>query len=1257
MRRPRRTTANGERDDDLLASRPLSTYLGRVIALSIAPLLVVAVWLTVDRLRTEREHARVAAEQAVMRFIDRAEGYLDARLRALRILADSPLVDEPAGWPDLYDAASRFVDSFGAHVTLVDSERQMLLNTRGPFGAALPRVPEYPGRNAGELAFATAEAVVGDVLVGPLAGEALVGLAVPVLRDGAVRYVMASSVTTAELAAEIEDWALPAGWAVVVRDSVGQRIAGREPVGHDSERDVDPPWRFEGVLGLAPWSVVVEVPRALRHAALGRGLASVGLALVAATLGALGGGRWFARRIERDVRALAEVHGPVPRGMRVAEFVRARHRIDEGLTEIREAEARLRLALAAANVGLWDWDMRTNRLRFSPEWRRQLGLREDEAADDDGIELWLRHVHPDERASALEAVQAYVADPQGQGSSELRMRHADGTYRWMYSLSNVVRDASGTPIRLLGCSVDVTERRLAEDALRDSHALLSKVLETDAVGVAISDLATGTLIRANGTFLRLVGYGQNDVETGALTWRRLTPPEHVEASAAGLDELAATGRIGPYEREYLRSDGTRRWLLLTGSSLGNDTWVAFCVDIEERKRAQDALRRETDFTRATLESVPGVLVCVDEDLVPRRWNENFERVTGYTRHEIARMTANEFFGLEDAEAVTAVWSRASTAGGLLDLEVDLVGRDGTPTPYRFSLAATDLDGRAHLVGVGIDVTASRAAEVALRRAASVFANAHDAIMIMDADGTVVDVNDAFTRITGSSRQHVIGTNPRTDRSSAEQHGIEHTAWRALQERGRWSGEVWARRQSGERYAALVTISAVRDADGEPQGYVAAASDITAIKDQQRALEELVAARTQELRAAKEEAERADQAKSRFLASMSHELRTPMNGVLGMIELARRRIDDESATRFLDKAEGSAKHLLALLNDVLDLAKIEADRVTIRRRPITIERLTDEVVALLGHVAEHQGLALIIDVDAALATRPLLGDALRVRQVLINLVGNAIKFSREGEVRVTARVVEDTADALVRFEVRDQGVGIEPEAQQRVFGAFEQAHRGLSGARSGTGLGLAISKRLVSLMGGEMGLESVAGGGSLFWFTARFGRPLADPAAQPASASAAAPAEERLRREHAGARILIVEDEPISREVLAHQLRHAGLACDEAGDGQAAVALARASRYDLILMDVQLPTMDGLEATRGIRADSLNRATPIVAVSANAFEEDRQRCLDAGMDDHLSKPLTPKVLHAALLTWLARARAERAAAPSADPSAGSGASRD
>ncbi len=398
------------------------------------------------------------------------------------------------------------------------------------------------------------------------------------------------------------------------------------------------------------------------------------------------------------------------------------------------------------------------------------------------------------------------------------------------------------------------------------------------------------------------------------------------------------------------------------------------------------------------------------------------------------------------------------------------------------------------------------------------------------------------------------------------------------------------------------------------------------------LEALVAERTRELEAARDAADAASRAKTAFLANMSHEIRTPLNAITGMSYLIRRAgLVPEQEAR-MAKIDTAANHLLQIINAVLDLARIENGKLALEDIDVSLDGVIANVASMLSEQARAANLQLITEPPPA--TGPLAGDPTRLQQALLNFASNAVKFTEAGSVTLRARIdAEDEAGVLVRFEVEDTGVGVAPEVAERLFAPFEQADNSTTRNYGGSGLGLAITRKLAVLMGGDAGFSSKPGAGSLFWFTARLRRMKAS--ALPVSGAAApASAEAVVRRDYAGSTILLVEDDLVCREFAQELLEDACLVVDTAVDGEEAVALAGQRHYDLILMDMQMPRLDGIEATRQIRRLPQHGDLPIIAMTANAFAEDRARCLAAGMNDFIAKPVDPEILFQTLLRHLA-----------------------
>ncbi|MGE5490403.1 MAG: response regulator [Actinomycetota bacterium] len=449
--------------------------------------------------------------------------------------------------------------------------------------------------------------------------------------------------------------------------------------------------------------------------------------------------------------------------------------------------------------------------------------------------------------------------------------------------------------------------------------------------------------------------------------------------------------------------------------------------------------------------------------------------------------------------------------------------------------------------------------------------------------------------------------------------LEIPRFTSFRRRRRAQFETTCQTKDGRRTPIEVTMYYLPGRTKEKARVIAFVTDITRRKEAEAAL-----------RRAKEAAEEAAQAKSTFLANMSHEIRTPMNAILGTVHLMRRSESAADWAEELHTIDAAGEHLLHIVNDILDLSKVEAGQLSLEETDLVVSQLLENLSTIQGPRAKAKGLRLVVDSGGI--SEPLRGDPTRLMQALLNYANNALKFTEQGTVTIRVRRQEEAEGrVLLRFEVEDTGIGIGPKDMSRLFSAFEQADRSTTRKYGGTGLGLAITKRLARLMGGEAGVTSTPGVGSLFWFTAW----LAKGSIATDQPSEDVPTGESLipaPREGHG-HVLLVEDDPWSRRITTEFLRETGLVVDLASDGAEAVEKAFLCPYDLILMDVQMPRMDGLEATRRIRRIPARESVPIVAMTANAFLEDRQNCMAAGMNDFIAKPFSPQALFAIIGRWI------------------------
>jgi len=789
-----------------------------------------------------------------------------------------------------------------------------------------------------------------------------------------------------------------------------------------------------------------------------------------------------------------------------------------------------------------------------------------------------------------------------------------------------------------GVQAPFQELQRSSDALRN-------ILNTSLDGFWLIN-ANGRLVEVNPEYCRQSGFTREELLDKSI--QDIDVKETPEETQTHVRQVIERGS-DRFESMHRRKDGSL-WHVEISATYDRERqqFFVFLRDITQRKLADAELRASEERLHSITDNATAIIYMKDLDGRYLHINRLYEQLFHTTRTQIHGKTDHDLFPPPFASTFIDNDRMVIARGQPIEVEELVPADDGLVHTYmsvKFPLR--DESGTIYAVcGISTDISERKKAEQALKASEQRFRD-----IVNTTDGIVWEADAQSFAFTFVSRkaEDLLGY------SISEWHKPGFWVSHLHPEDRDWAPHFCAsctgRLQPHDfeyRFIAkdgrtvwLHDIVTVVSENGVPRWLRGIMIDITNRKNieaelaqHQQHLEKLVESRTRELSLAKEAAETANIAKSAFLANMSHEIRTPLNAITGMAYLIRRSgVSPEQAER-LDKIDVASQHLIELINSILDLSKIDAGKFELEESPVRVEGIVANIASLLQVQLQAKKLQLVQDVEPI--SEQLLGDSARIQQALLNYAANALKFTQNGSITLRVTCLENLKDSvLLRFSVTDTGIGIAPDVIPRLFAKFEQADNSITRNYGGTGLGLAITKRLARMMGGDVGVESTEGAGSHFWFTVRLkkGHPTQKSISSPGEANA------ELQKGFAGAHILLVEDEPVNREVTLALLENEDLSIDIAVDGVEAVACAGKKRYDLILMDMQMPRMDGLEATRRIRQIPNGAHVPILAMTANAFAEDKTHCLEAGMDDFISKPVEPKVLFSTLFRWLSQRHGE------------------
>ena len=914
-------------------------------------------------------------------------------------------------------------------------------------------------------------------------------------------------------------------------------------------------------------------------------------------------------------------------GMPVGTVIEAQDITKEKKAEraLRDSEERMRML--SNHVPVFVWACRADGWCYSlnDRWYEYSGFTPEQAL---GVG-WLNAIHPEDRELAVSNWDQAVARGDGY-EMELRCRRHDGEYRWFIAKALPVKDASGLITDWIGTSLDIHDRKSWEQSLAHLAAIVTS--SQDAV---ISFSRDSEIVTWNRAAEKLFGWSAEEAlgQSAAI----YVPPERSAESAQIAESLLHGVAIDQLETVRQRKDGSRIDVSLTISPIKFDQEVigvsVTARDVTERKRIEQQREQQSRLLDLSLDAISVWSVTQGIEY----WNEGAEKLYGYSAEEAIGRSMQDLLKTSQSVSLQEIEDQIRREGEW-EGRISHVSKGGGQVAVLSRQQRIARPDGEVILEVNRDITILEEAEQAVAEAAAhlkaIVETAVDGIITIDENGFVASVNPAVEKMFGYSARELIGRN--LSMLMAEPYRSEHeeylshygrTAETKLIGTGR---EVRGRRKDGSEFPVDLGISETMI--GARRFFTGLMRDATNRKQVEQALID-----------AKEAADTASYAKSEFLANMSHEIRSPLTGVLGYAEILLSRLKDANDLECVRTIKQSGQYLLQIINDILDLAKIEAQGVELDRETIYLPAFLSEVYALMEVNAKEKSLPLFLKYEGFIP-QTIESDSKRLRQILINLLSNAIKFTDHGKVELAMRFLR--VESQLQFEVSDSGIGMTEEQQRTLFHPFTQGDSSVTKVYGGTGLGLAITKRLVGALGGVIAVESVSGRGSTFRVTIPI--QLVSGSSYRSSMVQESRGVAHLFAGEMPARVLICEDQPEIRRLMGWLIEEAGGRATLIDSGEAAVDVVQqaADDFDVVLLDIQMPRLDGYEVARRIR--QLGFRKPVIAVTAAAMPTDREKCLQAGCDDYLPKPIEVDKFLSMIARYTAKLASETQASPETPP---------